>query len=463
MQNEEPQNVDSNTLCWVTTGTRNYAAATLFGHLMFLNTYFPDTWSQEYTKLLKHIHGHRFYDEENIGNDEKDSRNRTRMSYYAVKYILGHYDWDDETDQMVEPFPTCYGFPLVTDEEIWKEKIEIFKKRTFPYLWYTFSRTSENGSLEVYDARLLEKLKEGFKGKRIGTFTDLSKDLQDPYTTGIGFRLFNDIQVPTNLKQKSYLKTIDLIGFLICVDYSPNNQRTSYVVEESQIGTAETDKMIQSYSIKCAIHNTFYGHIPFLWNMDKERITGTIKPEAVARNYRDKTNGIYLYAELLSRVKDNTEVISSDVRQTLEQVGFLDPKLIEKDFGMIKTFKKKIPKKKETTKDVPIKKEEKSKQKAEVSKPASFLKRKNPFHVEKPAIYDVIGIPTVQPSAKKVKRAKKEITEEEPMNEETPDVNTTPELTSYQDPDVLGNPPTPTGDGYVSIEDLATFLGITSD
>jgi hypothetical protein len=422
MQPEEEiveETVDSNTLSWVSTG-RDYWTSSLFGHLLFLNTYFPTRWPQEFMKALRYIHPKRFYDDSQPASGDA---HRIRACFYGMKYILGLYDWNPETSKAIEEFPPCYQLPDSSTEDIHKKNMEAFKDKVFPELWYTFATFSDFGPVRVCNMQLVDLTREAMKGKRFGVFSDLVTDLKDPYSKGLRFRFLEEMKVPIDVANRGYMRIMDLVGLLLCLDYAPMGHQKAKIIASEDLEKPEVVAMMEKLSFKHAIHNTFNGHHSSVWTMSKDKLEGFIRPDAVARATSTKTNGIYMYAALLRKISKSEErdlVISQDIWDKLEEVGFLDPALLEKDFGMIKKAKKRSTKKTEN-------------------------RTRTPQILEKPASISKTGAPMLPEQRKRLRNPFKG--PERPKSSDAPIIiipvpipTPLPSPTCYQDPDIIGMP-----------------------
>lgn len=336
--------VESKSLKWVHTG-RDFWTGSLFGHLIFLNTHFPERWPHEFMKVLRHIHPKNFYDtEQDLGGDTEAQR--IRACFHGMKYMLGLFEWDSEKKATIEAFPACYDLPVPNDEEEHKLITVLFKQAVFPKLWYIFTTTDEEDKIVILNMELVEVTKEAIQGKRIGIFTDVQKNMVDPYAEGIHFQFLEEMKVPADTNKKCYMRLLDIVGFILCLDYAPMGHPGARHIPKEDIAKPETIELISKLSFKHGIHNTFNGHHSCVWTLAKNKLDGFIRPDAVARTMTSKTNGIHMYAALLQKIKDLPSVIATDVRDKLEEVGFLNPAILEKDFGRIKKTRKRVAAKK---------------------------------------------------------------------------------------------------------------------
>lgn len=125
--------IETSKLKWVSQG-RDYVVGSLFGHILFLNTYFPDQWQKEFMKMLKYLHPQGFY--EDAPDLQDNEKKRIRACFHGMQYILGLFDWDETRGAAIQPFPLCYDLETPNSEEEHKRITETFKTKVFPYLWY---------------------------------------------------------------------------------------------------------------------------------------------------------------------------------------------------------------------------------------------------------------------------------------------------------------------------------------
>jgi hypothetical protein len=104
--------------------------ALLFSHLLFLNTFYPDDWAQKYMDFRKQK---MILDED--ATTMTDEKKHQRTCFHGMKYMLGLYDWDDETKQTIDPFPTCYGIDQPQTKEAYDKAFPLFREALFAQLW----------------------------------------------------------------------------------------------------------------------------------------------------------------------------------------------------------------------------------------------------------------------------------------------------------------------------------------
>lgn len=332
--------VDSRSMNWVTHG-RDFWTASMFTHLLFLSTYFPSTWKQDYMKAFHFAHPRRFFDtEEDVSRNTEQQR--IRACFHAFKYMLGLYDWDRETGKQVEEFPSCYKLPHVSSETFEEVMVE-FKNCVFTKMWYVFSTHDESGKLVVLNMDLVERTKEAFNGKRLAILTKADEDIKDPYKNGLGFAFLNEMKIPLDAgySEGEYMRFIDVAGLFVSFDYGPLSGPNldaailSQYIPPSDIDLPETIARFSKSTFKNAIHNTFSGHHTAVWNLNKNKCGGSVRPEAVARRKTTMTNGIYLYCKVLHELKNNRDALREEVQNKLEELGLLAESLLTRNFGML--------------------------------------------------------------------------------------------------------------------------------
>ena len=125
--------IDSEKLEWVSKG-RDHRTGALFAHILFLCTYFPSIWKQEYARLLEHTHPDHFYESTNYAELDEE-KSRIRASFHGLKYMLGIYDWDEELGRPLEQIPKCYNLPQSETPDEHRNNMITFKNYVFPKLW----------------------------------------------------------------------------------------------------------------------------------------------------------------------------------------------------------------------------------------------------------------------------------------------------------------------------------------
>lgn len=300
---------------WVDNG-RDYKAAVLFPHFLLLRTYFPGTWRSEYASLCRSIHPKKYYEDDPADTAEK---RRHRAAFHAFKYMLGLYDWGQE------PFPECYGFEKPKNEEEHADLVIRFKEAVYPLLWYTLWDSKK----EKLGVRLVRKIKEGIDSMEGGGFVDLEEDMKDPYGNGLRFEFPTGMQLPTGHGSNDVMRPLDAVAFLMCYDYAPS-------VEIGEDGEHD--------ALKDAMHATFGGRHTRIWELNRAKTSGKIRPDVAPVSKKNKTNSIYLYAKLVQQLcgTSGDTTISKEVRKKLKEIGLLDPKLLTHAFEKLPTKKRHV-------------------------------------------------------------------------------------------------------------------------